>query len=86
MSLTTEHRQIAQLIHSEADKIIRAGKDNVEFFVGMTPYMDGFKKIMDNAAPGEMDALSRQYPGFYEFAKLLENLAQDISDGTIEVP
>lgn len=86
MALTNEHHQIAKLIHTEADKILKSGKDNAEFLVGMLSYMEGFKKIIDNAAPGETDALCRQYPRFYEYAKLLENLAQDISDGTIEVP
>jgi hypothetical protein len=86
MALTNEHHHIARLIHTEADKILKAGKDNSELLMGMIPYMDGFKKIMDNAAPSEMDALSLQYPGFYEYAKLLENIAQDISDGTIKVP
>lgn len=86
MPLTNEHHHIAQLIHIEAGKILRAGKDNAEFLAEMVPYMEGFKKIIGNAAPGEMDALCKGYPGFYEYAKLLENLAQDISDGTIKVP
>jgi hypothetical protein len=33
-----------------------------------------------------MDILCQQYDGFYRFAKLLENLAQGIADGTIPVP
>jgi hypothetical protein len=33
-----------------------------------------------------MDVLCERYNGFYRFAKLLENLAQGIADGSIPVP
>jgi hypothetical protein len=33
-----------------------------------------------------MDSLCQQHPGFYRFAKLLENLAAAIADGRLDVP
>ena len=44
-------------------------------FLRMYKYMPDFKQILDTAAPGDMDMLCAQYPHFYRFAKLTEQLA-----------
>jgi hypothetical protein len=43
--------------------------------------MPDFKRILDTAAPGDMDMLCEQYPHFYRFAKLMEQLAEAIAAG-----
>lgn len=67
------------------DIISRGGGDE-EILEAMYEYMAPFKKIMDTAAPGELDALALKYEDFYRFANLLERLAGAIADGAIEVP
>jgi hypothetical protein len=62
------------------------GGDDTDILQGMVDYMATFNQLLDFSAPTEMDTLCRLYPGFYRFAKLLENLADAIRDGCIEVP
>lgn len=52
----------------------------------MYDYMGQFKQLLDTCSPEDMDKLCERYEGFYRFAKLLENLAQGLSDGTITIP
>lgn len=49
-------------------------------------YMVPYKKLMDTTTNIQMDYLNQNYSGLYRFAKLLEGMAQGISDGTIDVP
>ena len=63
---------------STNDEIMRQGET---FF-----FMCNFRGIMDNAEPGELDSLCERFDGFYQFAKMLENLAQGIQEGKIQVP
>ncbi len=49
-------------------------------------HMAAFKQVMDSTTQAQMDYLTQEYDGFYRFAKLLEQIAQGISDGTIQVP
>ena len=48
--------------------------------------MDAFKRVMESTTTVQMDYLSLPYPGFYRFGKLLETMAQGISEGSIVVP
>jgi len=47
-------------------------------------YMHDFKRILDTSAPGDMDMLCEQYPHFYRFAKLMEQLAEGIAAGNFD--
>ena len=47
----------------------------------MGNHMPDFEHLIDTAKPGTMDELCQRYPGFYRYAKLLENIA-----GAITVP
>ncbi|WP_236075106.1 arylsulfatase regulator [Teredinibacter purpureus] len=57
-----------------------------QLLVTVYDYMEAFKMLMDSTTAPQMDYLTLQFPGFYRYAKLLESLAQGISDGVIEVP
>ncbi|MEJ2387020.1 MAG: arylsulfatase regulator [Chromatiaceae bacterium] len=79
MAPTNEHHAIAASI----DKAVSAFPDTAggmeHLLVRMYKYMPDFKRILDTAAPGDMDMLCAQYPHFYRFAKLLEQLAESLA-------
>jgi hypothetical protein len=81
MPPTKEHHDIAAAI----DKAVSAFPDTEggmeQFLVNMYKYMPDFKRILDTSAPGDMDMLCEQYPNFYRFAKLMEQLAEGIAAG-----
>ena len=67
-------------------KLIRAGKDNMAIMAAMTDHMPAFHELLTAAQPAEMDQLTRKFPGFYRYAKILESLATGIQSGAIPVP
>ena len=84
--MTAKQIRIAASIDSAMQPLIRAGKDDVAILVGMGEHMADFKHILDTGQPGVMDELCQRYPGFYRYAKLLENIASAIQSGAIKVP
>lgn len=86
MTTPEKRKQLAHKIDAWVNETIAQGGGDEEILEGMYDYMTPFKKIMDTAAPGEMDALALKYEGFYRFANLLERFAAAIADGEIEVP
>ena len=86
MALTAEHRWIAEKIDTRMQKLIRAGKDNMTIMAAMTDHMPAFHQLLSTAQAGEIDQLSRRFPGFYRYAKILESLATGIQSGAIPVP
>jgi hypothetical protein len=48
--------------------------------------MGTFKQLMDVSTQQEMNELCQRYDGFYRFAFLLDQLAEGIANGTINVP
>jgi PAS domain S-box-containing protein len=49
-------------------------------------YMGTFKELLDTSTRFEIDELCERFDGFYKFAKILEQIAEGISNGTISVP
>ncbi len=86
MDLTAEQIQIAAQIDHAIKRIYSNGGDEVSVLQEMHVYMDGFKHLLDTTNASGMDQLIRRFDGFYEFAKILENLAEGIHAGEIEVP
>lgn len=84
--MTAKHIRIAASIDSAMQPLICAGKDDVAILAGMGEHMTDFKHILDTAQPGVMDELCQRYPGFYRYAKVLENIAGAIQSGAIKVP
>ena len=75
-------KRIDQFVKNIYDK----GGGDEDLLMNMQPYMDDFKKVMDNSSSEEMDAFYEKYDGFYGFAKLLQDLAGAIQEGHIDVP
>ena len=86
MSLTEQQASLAVTIDRHVNKVIASGGGDEELLVSMSDQMGTFRQLLDTCSREEMDSLCQQYDGFYRFAKLLENLAQGIKDGTISVP
>ena len=81
-----QNQQIAECIDGEVSKLLSTGANDLDIFTGMTHQMDDFKRLLDAALPGEMNRLCAQYEGFHRYAKILEEIAQGIEEGDIQVP
>lgn len=84
--MTAKQVRIAARIDGAMRPFLRDGKDDVAILTGMFDHMTDFKDLIDTAKPGVMDELCQRYPGFYRYAKVLENIAGAIQSGTIKVP
>ena len=82
----THHQQIAERIHQEVLRLRNAEANDLDIFVGMVNHMDTFRTLMDTASPGDMDRLCARYEGFCQYAKILEDIAQGIETGDVQVP
>jgi hypothetical protein len=85
MSLTEEYIRLAVTIDRHVTHTLLSGGTE-DLLVSMYDYMGMFKQVLDTCSPEDMDVLCDRYNGVYRFAKLLENLAQGIADGSIPVP
>jgi hypothetical protein len=83
---TANHKTRAARIDAWVQGINAKGGGREAMLRGMADYMSTFKGILATANPAQMDALSAEFPGFQQFARLLEDLARGIRDGRIEVP
>ena len=86
MVLSKKQITLARKIDERFKKVIAEGGNDEMLLLGMSDFMDTFKRIMDSSTPDEMNQLCERFSGFYRFGKLLEALAQGIQDGRIRVP
>lgn len=86
MALTSEQRWIATKIDTRMQKLIRAGKDHMTIMAAMADHMPAFHQLISTLQPGDIEQLSRAFPGFYRYAKILESLAAGIQSGVAPVP
>ena len=81
---TTAHHEIAACIDKEVSKYPDTAGGTEQLLMNMYKYMNDFKRIMDTSADGDMDMLCSQYPHFYRFAKLMEQLAEGLAAGKFD--
>jgi hypothetical protein len=86
MALTSQQLWVATKIDTRMQKLIRAGKDNMAIMATMADHVPAFHQLLSTAPPADMEQLSRKFPGFYRYAKILESLATGIQSGAIPVP
>ena len=86
MALTNQQLWVAGKIDTRMQKLIRAGKDNMAIMAAMADHMPTFHQLLSTAQPDDMEQLTRKFPGFYRYAKILESLACGIQSGAIPVP
>jgi hypothetical protein len=87
-ALTAEQRDIAARIDAKVQTLTAQDCDDFTILDELRDHQPGFKSLLDFAAshPGILDKISRQFPGFYVYAKLIETIAAGIASGEIEVP
>jgi hypothetical protein len=83
MSLTDEQARIAQAVDGEFQRLVRQGKSQATILGLMHDHMLLFKQLMD---AGVMQEAADRYPGFRQYAKILERMARGIRAGAIAVP
>ena len=81
--LTDEQARIAQGIDGEVDRLVRQGKSQATILGLMHDHMPLFKQLLD---AGVMQEAAARYPGFRQFARILERTARGIRSGAIAVP
>lgn len=86
MALTTNQMELAGTIDAYVQQIVAGGGGDEEILRTMSDYMAPFKQLLDMSSRQEMDLLCQQYAGFNRFARLLEQTAQGIADGSLTVP
>ncbi len=84
MAPTPAHHEIAAFIDKEVSAYPDTAGGMEHLLMNMYKYMNDFKRILDTAAPGDMDMLCAQYPHFYRFAKQMEQLAKAVATGKID--
>jgi hypothetical protein len=84
MALTNEHLAIAASIDKEMSAYPDTAGGMEQLLLNMYKYMDDFKRILDTAAPGDLDMLCEQYPHFYRFVKVMEQFAAAIAAGNFD--
>jgi hypothetical protein len=86
MTPTKKHVQLAQTIDRFVKTIDQEDGGDTELLQKSFTHTATFKQLLDTTTHEQMDALCELYPGFYRFAKLIENIARGIRDGKIKVP
>lgn len=83
MDIKSEQLQAVKRIDDHVNKFPDNETGDTQLLATIYDYMEPFKQVMESTTPVQMDYLIQQYDGFYRFAKLLEQMAQGISDGKI---
>lgn len=86
MYTNAEQLQKVKRIDEHVNRFPDSENGNAQLLTTIYDHMESFKYVMDSATKIEMNYLLQQYHGFYRLAKLLELMAQGISDGTINAP
>ena len=84
MSLSPEQVKTAARINARVMELIDAGLDDMEIMIRMVDRMPDFKRLLDTAREGDMDALCERFDGFFLLAKNIESVALAISSGKLK--
>ena len=85
MNPTSEQLQLAAKLDGKVRRLAQEGKTDLDIFVELADDMPDFKRLLDAGHP-LMDALCLRFEGFYHYAKILEEIAEGIASGEIQVP
>lgn len=77
---------MAEKIHHHVVSIESQGGGHEQLLFILNDHADDFKVILEGADKHQLNYLTQNYNGFYRFAKIMENLAQGVSDGSLSVP
>ena len=80
MSITVLQKDFIIGMDNTAKQILAHGGQE-ELLMSLCNKMTEIKEIMDSSSEGELDYYCDKYDGFYQYMKLLEQLAQGCKDG-----
>ena len=84
--LNTHELETALQIDTTMKALLAEGCDEMDILVRMFNHMEPFKDLLDTAPREGLDVVTTRFPGFFMYAKLLENVAGGIASGEIKVP
>jgi hypothetical protein len=69
---------IAILIDEKMQQFADDPRNDAAVLDAISPYMAGFKELMDTAKPDELFTILQRYPGLCQFVRVLERVAAQI--------
>lgn len=84
--LNVNQFETALKIDTAMKALLAEGCDEMDILVRMFDHMQPFKRLLDTAPREGLDVVTTRFPGFFMYAKLLENVAGGIASGEIKVP
>jgi len=85
MSLSEQQKQVIMTIDSRAKTILARGGNNDTLLAEMLEFMPDIRNMLYSVPKKEIEMTFCEYDGFYYYMKMLENLAQAITDGCVTV-
>lgn len=87
MTLSAEQIDLIFSIDQKVRNIISNGGNEISIMIELLDEMPRIKTlIIDSADKEEIDKYCDSHEGFYQYMKILENTANAIADGRIQVP
>ena len=86
MSLTTEQINLISFIDQKVKSILIDGGNEISIMIELLDEMPKIKTVIDSAAKEELNKYCNSYEGFYRYMKILEDTANAIASGSIQVP
>jgi len=83
LALTSVQKSYIIQLDNTADEILECfGMPGL--MLSLNGEMEKIKDIMDSGSDGELDMYCQRYSGFYQYIKLLEEMALAISEGELD--
>ena len=78
--MTPTHHIIPMVenIHNRANNVLLSGEGDEGLLFSLDDIMDEIKKVIEASTYQELDGYCDKYNGFYRYARLLEQLSEDI--------
>lgn len=87
MTLSTEQIDLIFFIDQKVRNIISNGGNEISIMISMLDEMPRIKTlIIDSADEEELNKYYDSHEGFYQYMKILENTADAIANGSLQVP
>ena len=78
-----DNQSAAVKIDRLASKILESGEDAEDLLISMIGCSNDFYRMIKTVSTDEMNRYYKQYPGFYAYAKVLNDLATLTSKGKV---
>lgn len=86
MALSTEQINLISFIDQKVKNILSSGGDEISVIVSLADEMPRIKTIIESDDKEGLNKYCNSHEGFYQYMKILEDLANAIASGNIKVP